>query len=354
MRALVYYGKEDVRVEDIAEPGELGPHEVRIRPFMSGICGTDLHEYLHGAIFVPTSPHPLTGAQAPQVLGHEFGGEVLEIGPEVTGIHVGDRASIMPLISCGKCYHCRRGNNQRCELTAFVGLSWRSGGLSEQAVVYDYQVAVVPDSVSDIQAAIMEPASVAAHAVEQSGMGPGDTVLITGTGPIGALTALYCYASGAGQIIMSEPNPARRTLVEALGVATILDPTSVDVPEAVRGMTGGRGADVAVECSGSAPGLVSAMSGVRPGGTVSQVGLHTGPATIDPIGLCVREINLIGSFCYPVYSFPRTISLVATGRYPLEKILTGIIDVSEVVDRGFNRLVDPKGDALKILVKAAK
>ncbi|WP_326837010.1 2,3-butanediol dehydrogenase [Amycolatopsis rhabdoformis] len=351
MRAAVFHDKHDIRVENVPEPATVGPRQVRVRPYLCGICGTDLHEYAAGPIVIPTSPHPLSHAAAPQVLGHEFSGQVLEIGAEVTGVRVGDRVSVMPLIYCGHCYYCRRGLNHLCPKMACTGLSWDGGGISEQVVVPEHQIAVLPESVSDVQGALVEPAAVAAYGVDRTGFGAGDSVFITGAGPIGALAALYAHASGAAQVIVSEPNARRRALLEALGVATVLDPLTEDVPEVVRALTEGVGADVAAECSGSEAGLATALGSLRSHGTATQVGLHVGPATIDPMALSQRDLSLVGTWCYPVYDFPRIISLVATGRFPVEKVLTEVIEVDDVVTGGFDRLLDPEGDAQKLLVR---
>ncbi|MFI5615144.1 2,3-butanediol dehydrogenase [Amycolatopsis sp. NPDC051903] len=351
MRAAVFHDKHDIRVENVPEPAAVGAKEVRVRPYLCGICGTDLHEYAAGPIVIPTSPHPLSHAAAPQVLGHEFSGQVLEIGAEVTGIRVGERVSVMPLIYCGHCYYCRRGLNHLCPRMACTGLSWHGGGISEQVVVPDYQIAVLPESVSDVQGALVEPAAVAAYGVDRTGFGAGDTLFITGAGPIGALAALYAHASGAARVIVSEPNARRRALLEALEVATVLDPLAEDVPGVVRALTGGVGADVAAECSGSEAGLATALGSLRSHGTATQVGLHVRPATIDPMALSQRDLSLVGTWCYPVFDFPRIISLVATGRFPVERVLTEVIAVDDVVAGGFDRLLDPEGDAQKLLVK---
>ncbi|WP_433281574.1 2,3-butanediol dehydrogenase [Pseudonocardia xinjiangensis] len=351
MRAAVYHGKNDVRVEEVAEPGPLGPREVRLRPYLSGICGTDLHEYAAGPIVIPTAPHPLTGAAAPQVLGHEFSGEVLEVGGEVTGVRAGDRAAVMPLIYCGQCYYCLRGLNHLCTTMACTGLSWQGGGISEQVVVPGHQVCPLPGSVSDIQGALVEPTAVAAYGVDRTGFRAGDTVLVTGAGPIGALATLYAHAGGASTVIVSEPNARRRALIEALGVAVVLDPLADDVPDTVRALTGGIGVDVAAECSGSQGGLSVALASLRAHGTATQVGLHVAPATIDPMALSNRDLSLIGTWCYPVHDFPRITALIATGRLPVEKVLTEVIGVDDIVARGFERLLDPAGDAQKLLVR---
>ncbi|MEV7042364.1 2,3-butanediol dehydrogenase [Amycolatopsis sp. NPDC051061] len=351
MRAAVFHDKHDIRVEDVPEPGGVGAREVRVRPSLCGICGTDLHEYAAGPIVIPTSPHPLSHAAAPQVLGHEFSGQVLEVGAEVTGVRAGDRVAVMPLIYCGQCYYCRRGLNHLCPEMACTGLSWHGGGISEQVVVPDYQIAVLPESVTDVQGALVEPAAVAAYGVDRTGFRPGDTILVTGAGPIGALAALYAHAAGAAQVIVSEPNARRRALLDAFGIATVLDPLAEDVPEVVRALTDGVGADVAAECSGSEAGLTAALAGLRSHGTATQVGLHVRPATIDPMAVSQRDLSLVGTWCYPVYDFPRIISLVGTGRFPVERVLTEVIDVDDVVPRGFDRLLDPAGDAQKLLVK---
>lgn len=351
MRAAVYHSKQDIRVEEVPEPAAPGPHEVRLRPFLCGICGTDLHEYAAGPIVIPTEPHPLSGAKAPQILGHEFAGEVLEIGAEVTSVRPGDRVTVMPLVYCGGCYYCRRGLNHLCPRMGCTGLSWTGGGIAEQVVVPEYQITPLPEAVTDVQGALVEPAAVAAYGVDRTGLRAGDSILITGAGPIGALSALYAHAAGAARIIVSEPNARRRELLAAFGVATaVLDPARDDVPEAVRELTGGIGTDTAAECSGSEPGLNAALGSVRSHGTVTQVGLHVRPASIDPMALANRDLTLTGTWCYPVTDFPRITALIASGRFPVEKVLTEVIPVDDIVARGFDRLLDPAGDAQKILV----
>jgi len=155
----------------------------------------------------------------------------------------------------------------------------------------------------------------------------------------------------AATIIVSEPNPLRRALAASFGIATVLDPTSDDVTAAVKDLTGGIGVDVAAECSGSEPGLNATLQAVRSAGTITQVGLHVKSASIDPMNLSNRDLSLIGTWCYPVTDWPRIIALVSSGRFPVEKALSDVIKVDDIVSRGFDRLLDPRGDAQKILVE---
>jgi (R,R)-butanediol dehydrogenase/meso-butanediol dehydrogenase/diacetyl reductase len=352
MRAAVFHAAGDVRVEEVRDPDPVGPRQVLVAPTWCGICGTDLHEFLQGPIVIPSEPHALTGARLPQVLGHELSATVVEVGDEVAGVTPGDRVSIMPLIVCGRCPYCLRGLNHLCVDMACTGLSAPSGGMAELAVVEDYQVAVLPDSVSDVQGALIEPAAVAAYGVDRSSAHPGDVVVIAGAGPIGALAALYAAAGGL-RVVIAEPNPNRAAFAAGLGVGPVLDPAEGGLRAAVDELTEGLGADAAIECAGNAAALNTCIDVVRSRGTVVQTGLHTKPAEITPMELSLRDLSLIGTWCYPIQDWPRIVRLLETGRFPVERVVTSRIDVSAVVREGFEPLTDPRGSQLKVLVGAA-
>jgi (R,R)-butanediol dehydrogenase/meso-butanediol dehydrogenase/diacetyl reductase len=352
VRAAVFHGARDVRVEDVARPGAPGPRQVLVRPLWCGICGTDLHEFLAGPIVIPDSPHALTGAQLPQVLGHELSAEVAEVGAEVSGIRPGDRVSIMPLIVCGRCDSCTRGVPHLCRDMACTGLSSAWGGIAELALVEDYQVAVLPESVSDVQGALIEPAAVAAYGVDRSGAHAGDVVLIAGAGPIGALAALYAQAAGM-DVIVSEPNPQRARFARELDVGAVVDPREDDLQGVVHELTGGAGVDAAVECAGNAAALRACIAVARPRGTVVQTGLHTGPAEITPMDVSLKDLTIVGTWCYPITDWPRMVRLLGSGRFRAERVVTAQIDVADVVEQGFEPLTDPAGAELKVLVTTA-
>ena len=203
MKALRFHAKQDLRIENLKEPGEPGPGQVRVRNRYCGICGTDVHDYTDGPVFVCTAPHPFTKAHGPQILGHEFAGTVDAIGDGVTSVAVGNRVSVQPLLMprTGE-YYADRGLHHLSSQIALVGLSWAWGGLAEKSIVNEYNVAKVPDNVSDEEAAMVEPAAVALYSVDRGGVKAGDSVLVTGEDArritIGARAASKLQVRAAG------------------------------------------------------------------------------------------------------------------------------------------------------------
>lgn len=349
MRALRFHAARDLRIEEVTEPSSPGSGEVVVRVTTCGICGTDLHEYIAGPIVTAVEPHPLTGAQNPQILGHEFAGDVVATGPGVTSVVEGDRVAIMPLAYCGHCAYCRRGLQHLCATMACIGLSHDWGGMAELATVAEYQVVRLPESVTYQQGALIEPTAVAAYGVERAGVAPGDCVLVTGAGPIGALAALCAHSAGASTVYISEPNPARRARAEALGIVTVLDPTSTDVPELLREHTDGLGVDVAIECSGHPDGFTSAISSLRRRGTLAQTGLFVGEASVDPMLWSLNDLTIVGTWCYRVYDFGRVVSQIAAGSLPVERVATSSVTLDGAPD-AFERLASGAADEIKVLI----
>jgi (R,R)-butanediol dehydrogenase / meso-butanediol dehydrogenase / diacetyl reductase len=352
MKAVRFHTARDIRVEQVAEPGNFSADQVLIRPLITGICGTDLHEYIAGPIVTPVSPHVYTGATNPQILGHEFSAEVLKVGNDISHVKPGDRVSIQPLISPRDDYYGRRGLFHLSESMGCVGLSWAWGGMGELAVVNGYNVVPVPAGVSDVQAAMIEPAAVAVYAVDRGGVQAGSSVLVSGAGPIGALTLLAVKAAGAAQIFVAEPNPnrlakARELVPECIGI----DPTQHDLVATIRKYTDENvGVDVAIECVGLEASLNACVAAVRRQGTVVQTGLHLKPASIDAMQWALKDITLEATWCYPTQIWPRIIRMVEAGLFPIEKIVTGRINADDVVAKGFDALLDKSATHLKILV----
>ncbi|SJM56088.1 alcohol dehydrogenase catalytic domain-containing protein [Gulosibacter sp. 10] len=355
MKALRYYDNRDIRVEDIPAPaGELGPHEVLVRITHCGICGSDLHEYLDGPLYSPGEPHPQTGASRPTIMGHEFSGVVEGVGGAVASVAVGDRVAGMPQRFCGTCRQCLRGRQQTCERLAAVGYSTRWGGLAEYGVFDDDQVFALPEGVSNVLGALVEPTAVAVHAVEAAPVAIGDVVLITGGGPIGLLVAMCARAAGAGRILLSEPHDARRARAEALGFCTAVDPRVESLAEVVAAATDGAGADVCIECSGSAPAVASAFEAVRLGGTIVQTAMASAPISIDTSArLTMRDVIYKGVYCYDVTSWPKVIGLIASGAIDPEPLVTSRVPL-ERAPEAFDALLDPTRDEVKILITGSE
>jgi (R,R)-butanediol dehydrogenase / meso-butanediol dehydrogenase / diacetyl reductase len=336
------HDNHDLRVEQVPDPTHLGPNEVRVRPRWCGICGTDLHEYAHGPLYVPKE-------NLPQILGHEFSADVLEVGSDVSGVKVSDRVAVLPHVFCGTCYFCVRGRQGLCRSLRLTGVSWPWGGLAEEAAVPAYQCIPLPDEVSYEQGAILEPLASVVHAVERSTRA-GDRVLITGAGPIGQLAVLATAAAGASEIYVSEPNRVRRQQAERLGSSAVFDPAATDVGEEVRERTGGLGVDASIECSGSQAALDACVDATRAAGYVAQIAIHVGPRTVVPETWTWKDLTIAGIWSFKFYDTPRILRQVAAGKLPVERIVTSKIEVTDIVSKGIERLADPSGDQVKILV----
>jgi len=353
MKAVRFHGAKDVRLDDVSPPSEIGASQVLVKSLLCGICGTDLHEYLDGPHWTPKKRNPFSGAELPQILGHEFSAEVIEVGKDVTTVRPGDRVSIQPQIAPTSDYFGRRGLFHFSPLCSSVGLGWPWGGMAEFAVVNDYNAIRLPDDVTDEQGAMIEPAAVAVQAVDLGGVATGDTVLVTGGGPIGVLTAMAANAAGAAKIIISEPNPGRRAKLESLSVATqVMDPTESNFLDAIRSETlENVGVDVAIECSGNSRAFQQCLDTVRPLGTVVITGVIHGGANVDPFQWLLKGLTIRASLAYSKDMWPRIMAMIRSGKFPVEKLIDGTITADRVVEDGFLRLLDPRESLLKIMVR---
>ena len=356
MKALRFHAAKDLRIEDIAALPVPGPGQVAIRNRFVGICGTDLHEYAYGPIFIPKEPHPFTGAHGPQVLGHEFGGVVTAVGQGVSHVAVGDRVSVQPLIMprSGD-YFADRGLFHLSPDLALAGLSWLSGGMAEAALLNDYNVVKIPDDLSDEEAALVEPTAVAVYTCDRGGVTAGNSVLVTGAGPIGMLTLLAAKAFGATTLFVSDPNDTRLKIArQILPEVVTLNPTRDDIGARIRAATeGGVGCDVALECVGNEKALGSCLDAVRKQGAIVQVGLHPGNSGLDWFTVTFKDVDVRGSWAYPTHLWPRVIGLIASGAIPASKVVTKKITLDQAVTQGFDALLDPAGTQLKILIDLA-
>lgn len=349
MKAARYYDRNDIRIEDIDEP-ELKPGTVAIDVAWCGICGTDLHEYLEGPIFVPAAghPHPISGESAPVTLGHEFSGTITALGDGVTDLTVGENVVVEPYIigegvdtGEGAAYQLSKDMN-------FIGLGGRGGGLAEKIVVERRWVHPIGDIPLD-EAALIEPLSVAHHAYVRSGAKAGQVAVVGGAGPIGLLTAAILKAKGL-TVYISELSEARKAKALETGVADqVFDPREGDVAAKIRELTNGQGADVAFECSSVPVVLDMLLDAVRPGAVIVNVSIWGHKPAVDMPKLVLKEVDLRGTIGY-ANDHPDTIALVQSGKLDLSKFITGRIGLNGLVSEGFEQLINNNEHHVKIIV----
>jgi (R,R)-butanediol dehydrogenase/meso-butanediol dehydrogenase/diacetyl reductase len=351
MKAAMYYGKEDIRVEEVAEP-ETRPGTVRIAPAFNGICGSDLHLYHDGPMPPapsPDRPHPLSHETLPVVMGHEFSGVVEELGEGVDGLEVGDRVVVEPLMVDGTCPACQAGKYNLCEQMGFIGISGLGGGLSEHIVVDRRWVHPVGDLPLD-EAALIEPLAVALHAVKHSGAREGQTAVVGGAGPIGLLVAAVLKARGL-RVIVSEMSTARREKARDTGVAdVVVDPATQDLAEVVRTETEGAGADVAFDAAGVGAVVTQLLDVLGAGGRLEVVAIHTKPVELDITAGLTMQDRVMGASVGYANDHAEAIELARSGAVDLAPFITGRILVDDIVEQGFEQLIDNKEHEVKILV----
>ena len=349
MRAARFHARNDIRVEDIPEP-ELRPGTVAIDVAWCGICGTDLHEYLEGPIFVPPAghPHPISGESAPVTMGHEFSGTITALGQGVDDLEVGQNVVVEPYIiaedvdtSPGQSYQLSKDMN-------FIGLGGHGGGLSEKIVVQRRWVHPIGDIPLD-QAALIEPLSVAHHAATRSGAAAGQTAIVGGAGPIGLLTAAVLKAKGL-TVFISELSEARKAMAKSTGVADeVFDPRESYVAESVRQRTDGKGSDVGFECSSVPAVLDMLIDATRPGGVIVNVSIWGHRPEVDLPSLVLKEIDLRGTIGY-AGDHPETIRLVSEGTIDLSAFITARIGLDDLITGGFDELINNNEHHVKIIV----
>ncbi|MFC7681242.1 2,3-butanediol dehydrogenase [Paenibacillus sp. GCM10028914] len=347
MKALRWHGVKDLRLENIVEP-KPAKGEVKIKVEWCGICGSDLHEYTAGPIFIPLETHPLSGDKAPIVMGHEFSGQVVEVGEGVTRASVGDRVVVEPIYACGTCEACKQGKYNLCDKMGFYGLAGGGGGFSEFAAVPEVMIHKIPESVSYEQGALVEPSAVALHAVRSSKLKVGDKAAVFGTGPIGLLVIEALKASGASEIYAVELSEERKQKAAELG-AIVIDPKEYDAVEEIHKRTNG-GVEVSYEVTGVPPVLTQAINSTRIGGETMIVSIFEKEASIHPQNIVMKERTVTGIIGYRDV-FPAVISLMAQGYFPADKLVTKRIKLDEVIDEGFEGLLRERNQ-VKILVKA--
>jgi len=290
MRAAVYHGREDVRIEDVAEARPPGPGEVTLDVVRCGICGTDVAEYLRGPHLIPLEAHPVTGRRAPIVLGHEFIGTVAALGEGAGALRLGDRVASGAGVSCGACSWCRSGQTNMCARYYTHGFQ-EDGGLARRVTVPARTCSPIPAGTPDDDAALAQPLAVAIHALRRSGHPPDRPLVLLGVGGIGSLLLVAAKSRGIA-VIAADVDACALERAAALGADEVVDLAGQDLRAVVLRESGGEGAETVMECSGRAEGLALAPGLVRRTGTLMLVGLQTEPRPIDLHDLVQREVTV--------------------------------------------------------------
>jgi 2-desacetyl-2-hydroxyethyl bacteriochlorophyllide A dehydrogenase len=339
MRAAVYHGRRDVRIEDVATPAGPGPADVLLEVSRASICGTDLSEFLHGPRMVPlTSRHAASGHVGPLVLGHELAGTIAAVGPEVTGLTVGDRVVPGAGNWCGTCARCLEGRSNLCERYFVYGLH-AAGGLAERVALPAKMCHQIPEGCSDDAAALAQPLAIALHAVSRSGAAHGSSIAIIGVGGIGSfLVAAVAGTVSARPLIAIDVDPSRLDAASALGADATVVAGRADAASDVRDLLDGRGVDVVIEASGRSSGLELALSIVRHGGRIHLVGLPSEPSTFDLHDCVVHEIDFSSSNGHVCgLDVPTALDLLADGRLA-ELVTDRVIDLERLVPDGLEAM----------------
>lgn len=354
MKAALWYAKNDIRVEEVSDP-IVTKGTVKIKVKWCGICGSDLHEYLAGPIFIPVGqPHPLSKNQAPVILGHEFSGEVIEIGEGVTHLQVGDRVAVEPIVACGQCAACKEGKYNLCTSLGFHGLCGSGGGFAEYTVFPAEFVHKLPDTLSYEKAALVEPMAVALHSLRVCNFTICQTAVVLGAGPIGLATIECLKAAGAKFIIALQRKSIRQEYAKRSGADIVLDPTDPNVVEEIRKLTGGMGADVSFETTGAKIGFELGIQGIKFDGIMVVTSIWEGDVSFNPNLLVFGEKRIIGTLAYR-HEFPATIALMSDNRIQAEGYITKRIHLDDIEKEGFGALTGPeKKQHVKILVTPDK
>ena len=337
MKANMYSGNRSFQLCDY-EPSPPKAQEVQVDIAYCGICGSDLHVYY--------GDYDYRFKSLPRSIGHECSGVVAAVGSEVTGWKPGDRVVICPLGYCGDCVLCETGDHNCCAHLNFMGLD-SDGALCNRWTVPAYALRRLPDSISLLHGALAEPLSICFHTMERAQIKAGESAVVIGAGPIGLMTALVGRYLGL-QVLLSEVNPRRREKARSFGF-TALDPTECNVPQYVLDATGGIGADIVFEVSGSQAALDTAVDLIHPHSRIVLVAAYPHPMQLQLQKLFMKEVNLTMTRNCNERDFDRTIAMLETAPFDLDALISEVLPLGQV-QHAMERCANPAGDVIKLVI----
>lgn len=329
MRASFLEAARTVRVLTTQTP-TVRPGDVLVALSAVGVCGSDAHFYNHMQVGD-------LAVEAPLILGHEAAGVIVATGEGVDPARAGERVAIDPQRPCRRCHACMTGRYNHCPEMEFASAPPIHGAFAEYiAVPADFAFAI-PDSISDEGAALLEPLSVGIAAVRKAEITAGSSVLVSGAGPIGVLSAAAARAFGATHVVVSDPMPTRRSIALAHGATLAIDPADGDI---------GRNYDAYIDASGAPGAITAGLEALRPGGYAVLVGMGSRNIDLDLFTLQSRELHVTGLFRY-TDTWPTAIKLVSTDRVQLDSLVTEVFGLDEV-GLALERIGDP--DVMKLII----
>ncbi len=339
MKAAVFHGIGDIRVEEVPEP-KISDNEVLIKVGAAGICGTDIHFY-RGEWAV----------KAPVILGHEFSGSIAELGGHVEGFEVGDRVVAEPNLVCGSCHFCLMSEkNFFCEKLEGVGVTV-NGAFAEYVKTRKENIYKFAEGLSFEEAALIEPLACGIRGIDNAGIKTGDTVAIVGAGPIGLLLLQLAKMSGASKVIQTDMKQERLRMAESLGADHTVNISREDPVKAIKSLTNGYGVDVAIEAVGSPDAITQAMNATRNGGRLNIFGVSPENAVwkVKPFELYAKELTITTSFRSP-FTFQRAVQIASTGKLVLKPLISHVFPLVEI-KKAFDIVNNKLENVGKVIIK---
>jgi len=336
MKAAVWYGGKDFRIEEVPRPA-VGSHEILIRVKAAGICGSELHAY-----------EGLSRRRRPPlVMGHEFAGIVEEVGESSKGVKAGDRIVVNPAVSCGLCENCMRGKTIFCTARTHVGIDF-PGAFAEYVKVPDRACYTIPDGLPFEMAALAEPLSMGTHAVSVVDVKEEDSVFIIGSGMIG-LSCLLAARERSGKIFVTDLYDARLDFSRLLGADQVIHAAVVDPVREVQRLTSGKGASVVMEAVGIQKTMIQALSAAGEGGRVAILGLLDAPVPVSFLEIVLKHIQLNGIYGRTDHDFRRALTLLEKDLSKIRRLITGVLPLDRVSE-AFETMSSQKQSTMKIIL----
>ena len=343
MKVAAYYNINDIRIEDRDLP-ELTDGEALIKMHSCGLCGTDIHKAVHRTVKPGT------------VLGHEVGGEIVKIGNGVKNFKIGDRVFLAHHVPCFTCHYCQRGHHTVCGQWKETNIA--PGGFSEyirlSPLHVKHSMVKLPDDMTYEQAAMMEPTACALRAIERAGIRPGDSVMVIGTGQVGAILLQLAKAWRAGTVIANDVSEYRLEMSSKLGADEIINGACENMKERVMEITEGRGADV-IFVAAAVPALLSqAVECAAKGGTVLSFAIFNEGITIpvEANRICMDEVSLIGSYSSTPFEYPTVLELIHKKVIDVDRMITHRFSLDQL-DQAIKTATDPRERCLKVMISPA-